>query len=192
MSFALQKVSFTYPKEQKPILTDFSLTLNRGERLALLGPSGSGKTTLMRLLLGFLEPSSGSLERDEGARIGVVFQEDRLFPQLTLRENWALVLEKGENKAEMESMAHSLGLEDALDKPISELSGGMKRRGAIGRALLYRPDYLFLDEPFKGLDPETRKKVMDLVGRFLAERGLFLITHDIEEARELGAAIISL
>ncbi len=149
------------------VFGDFSMELREGEALAVMGESGSGKTTLVKLLLGLIEPDSGTVEGFEEKRVSVVFQEDRLLPWYSAKENIALVLH-GMDKAEREQKALELlaetELSEAADKPIHELSGGMQRRVSIARALAFGGDIIILDEPLKGL----------------------LITHDEDEAALFG------
>ena len=163
------------------------MELKQGEALAVMGESGSGKTTLVKLLLGLIEPESGSIEGLDGTRISVVFQEDRLLPWYSAKENIALVLH-GMDKAEREKKALELlsemELSDSADKPIRELSGGMQRRVSIARALAFGGDIIILDEPLKGLDSELKKRI---AGRIKAHfNTLLLITHDEDEAKLFG------
>ena len=160
-----------------PVLEDVNLAIEG--TIAIMAPSGAGKTTLFRILMGLLAPDSGEL-RTHGARIGAVFQEDRLLEQMTAAANIALV-SKAPN-AEIEQLLTALGISaESLLQPVSTYSGGMKRRVALARALLAEYDVLFLDEPYKGLDEETRAQVMQTVSRYTKDKTVLLITHDKEE-----------
>ena len=180
---------------EKTLFEDLDLTL--AEPAILWAPSGWGKTTLLRILMGLEAPTSG---RVEGVgRVGTVFQEDRLCPQLTAEENVALVLTaeqykvKTQYKEQIRDDLIRLGLDDeALALPARKLSGGQKRRAALLRALWARCDTLLLDEPFTGMDPETMKKAAALLKERRGERAVLLATHDREAIRELGWRVIDL
>lgn len=186
----LTNVCFSYrtcegSKEPKceRVLADFSMEIEEGEAVAVMGESGSGKTTLIRLLLGLLKPDGGAVERLEAKRISVVFQEDRLLPWYSARENVALV-SGGINKPDRDKRAlmllSEMELTEAADKPIRELSGGMQRRVAIARALAFGGDIILLDEPLKGLDHDLKKRIAERIREHFST--ILLITHDEEEA----------
>lgn len=175
----LQNVNKRY--ENKVILSDLRLEIPSGEFTALMGASGVGKTTLSRLLLGLEEPDGGSVTGVPERR-AAVFQEDRLIPSLSAVQNVRLG-KRGATRAAAQKLLSALGLEKDAEKPASALSGGMRRRVAIARALLADADFYLLDEPFSGLDDETKAQVMDVVKRALARKTVLLITHDEAEAR---------
>ena len=164
------------------VLEDCSLRLGPGERAALTGPSGCGKTTLLRCVAGLVRPEAGSV-RVRG-RISVVFQEPRLFPWMTAAQNIAAVLPKAEAPAALDWLARS-GLAGDADKYPAALSGGMRQRLSICRALAYGGEVLLLDEPFKGMDPPLRREMLELIDREWAGRTLLLVSH---EARDLALA----
>ena len=165
----------------KPVLREFSLMIESGEHLCLMGPSGCGKTTLLRLLMGLERPDGGCIAGLDGLHMSAVFQEDRLLEHLTAAENVRFVC--GSLPKETESLLLRLGLEkESLSRPVREFSGGMKRRAAIARALLADFDVLFLDEPYKGLDADTKKAVQDAVGEYTRNKTVILVTHDPAEA----------
>lgn len=188
----LDSVSFSYDKPSsdnasadaaREVLKNLSLEISEGETIAVMGASGSGKTTLIKLLLGLIQPDSGTVEGLENKRVSVVFQEDRLLPWYSAKENVALVF-SGRTKSERERAALELLAElelDAADKPIRELSGGMRRRVAIARALAYGGDLLLLDEPLKGLDAELKARVAQSIKRRFST--ILLITHDEDEVK---------
>ena len=168
----------------KPVLRDFSLSLPAGGRMALMGPSGCGKTTALMLAAGFLTPDRGTVTgRPE--RFSVVFQEDRLCEDFTVLSNLRLAARRAPREA---LLAHlrELGLEDSCDTPVRALSGGMKRRVALARAVVYAGELFLLDEPFKGLDAATREAAIGYLLRRTQGKSLLLVTHDPAEAALLG------
>lgn len=170
------------------VLDRFSLTLPDKGIVCLLGPSGCGKTTLLRLLAGLEEPDEGYIRGLEKKKIAMVFQEDRLIPSLDAWHNISIVNEK----YDVSSLMKNLKLEEAAHKPVSQLSGGMKRRVAVGRAIAYEGEVTLMDEPFKGLDQETKTAVMDLVRPLGESTLLIFVTHDLDEAAYLADSIIRL
>ena len=187
MAIVMENLTKSYG--EKLALAPFSCTLEAGEIVCLLGPSGCGKTTLLRLLLGLEAPTGGTVT-GLPERISAVFQEDRLCPAFSAVTNVALALGHGVSREQVISLLAELGLGDALHKPVRELSGGMQRRVSIARSLLFPADMFIMDEPFKGLDEDTRAKVMDAVLRRTRGKTLLVVTHDPEEAAYLGGRII--
>lgn len=191
---ALERVSKAYG--DNVVLKDFSLSVNPQEILCLLGPSGCGKTTLLHLLAGLLPPDSGHVHRPPG-RPGIVFQEPRLLPWRTTAENLALVLKASHvaRDAQRQIVAgylDRLGLTEAARLYPRQLSGGMRQRVALGRALAIDPSYLLLDEPFKSLDVGLR---IELIHLLLEEwqrhlRPVVFVTHDVTEAALTGHRIL--
>ena len=165
----------------KQVLRDFSAALPAGQVTGLMAPSGAGKTTLLRILMGL-----GTITGLEGLRLSAVFQEDRLCENLNPVSNLRLVTLALSRTAAAEALA-AVGLTDCQRQPARELSGGMRRRVAILRALLAEYDLLFLDEPFKGLDQETKEIVMADTRRRCAGRTVLFVTHDPAELEALGA-----
>ena len=177
---------------EQVVLADFSLSLPETGTVALMGPTGCGKTTLLRVLSGLLEPQSGRVCGLAGKRVAVLFQEDRLLPWLSARDNVAAVREKGET-ARAEQALRDVGLpENAFGKRPAELSGGMRRRVALARLLAYGGDVWLLDEPFKGLDADSRARVMQTVKRAGQGKLIVLVTHEKAEAQALSERIVTL
>ena len=175
---------------ENTVLDGFSCEIPPGELIAVAGASGCGKTTLLSLLTGLLAPDGGEVLTDPpGARFSAVFQEDRLCENLTVSANIRLV-NSGLTDAEISGALDSVGLSGCEKRPVRELSGGMKRRTALVRALLSEYGAIVLDEPFKGLDEATKKQVLDYCREKLRGKTAVLVTHDISEAEELSACRI--
>lgn len=172
--------------EGKPVLDHFSATLSAGSITGLMAPSGAGKTTLLRLLMGLETPDSGTITGLAGVRLSAVFQEDRLCDNLSAVSNIRLV-NPLLSVQEVERALERVGLSDALWQPARALSGGMRRRVAILRALLAEYDFLLLDEPFKGLDKTTKEIVMADTRQRIRGRTVLFVTHDASELEALGA-----
>ncbi len=174
----------------KPVLSDCSLMLRPGERLALMGPSGCGKTTLLRVALSLQKPDTGSVRLGDG-RLAAVFQEPRLLPWRTAAENVNLVLsDSSETLPEAEAWLDRLELSEAHDAYPATLSGGMQQRVSLARAMACRPALLILDEPFKALDEALKARVMEAVREALSDTALLLVTHSEVEAEALGCRIL--
>ena len=173
--------------EDKTVLEHFSLSIGEGETVALMGPSGCGKSTAGKLLLGLLQEDAGTVKRPK--RLGAVFQEDRLCNGFDAETNIAMVT--GDKKGASEALA-KVGLTGIEGKPAEALSGGMKRRVTIVRALLSDARLLVLDEPFTGLDEESRKQVLDFVKQNKKGRSVLLITHNEDVAAALADRTISM
>lgn len=195
MKISLERISFTYPatKEQpsKEVLRDVSFFFSDEQPTVLLAPSGAGKTTLLRILAGFLKPDEGKIEGlDPKEKLSVVFQEDRLFETMNVFQNWKIVC-PDLTREKAEEFMKELALDPkVLDEKPATLSGGMKRRVAVGRALLYHAPVVLMDEPFQGLDDETRLKVIETVRRCAEGKALLIITHDPDDAGRLGARTV--
>jgi taurine transport system ATP-binding protein len=186
-------------------LQDINLSIDSGELLVVLGPSGCGKTTLLNLIAGFLPAESGSIMLDgkavtgPGAERGVVFQHEGLLPWRNVLDNVAFGLqlagvEKNARREVARQMLKKVGLEGVEKRFIWQLSGGMRQRVGIARALTADPQLLLLDEPFGALDAFTREQMQELLLTLWKESGkkILLITHDIEEAVFLASELILL
>ena len=171
-------------------------TVSDSRDVLLKGPSGIGKTTLLRIMAGIENSDSGSIEITMGEaagggkklRIGMVFQENRLLEQFSAVENVTCVDSMISRTRAVEELKKVLE-EEALDKPVRELSGGMQRRVAIVRAMLPASDLLIMDEPLTGLDPETRDRVIKYIMENKGRRPLIMASHDTEglpKMRELA------
>ena len=177
--------------EQLAILEDFSLELPDQGIICFFAPSGTGKTTLFRLIMGLEKPDSGTIcPAPEQIRFSAVFQEDRLIPEFSPLENVALALPGRPDRPSLFRELARLLPEEAIIRPVSTLSGGMKRRCALLRALLAPCDMFIFDEPFTGLDEKTKDRVI----RYLLEktdgRPVLMSTHDRNDAGALGAKIL--
>lgn len=173
--------------EGRPVLKDLTATLPAGRVTGLMAPSGAGKTTLLRLLMGLEQPDAGTITGLEGLRLSVVFQEDRLCDNLSAVNNIRLVNPALSVQAVQQALAQ-VGLAGASQQPACELSGGMRRRVAILRALLAEYDLLLLDEPFKGLDAATKASVMADTQQRICGRTVLFVTHDASELTALGVS----
>ncbi len=164
------------------VLKDFNLEIEEDHSYVVTGPSGCGKTTLLRILLSLEEPDSGKVHfmgdyKYPYLNAGVVFQENRLCEDFTPVQNVVMVNRKNSAKVAREELLKLLPA-DCLDKPVSQLSGGMKRRVAIVRACCIPSDMLILDEPFTGLDEENRLKVIDYIREKQGRNPLLITAHD--------------
>ena len=170
----------------KMVLDHWTASIPDSGITVMMGPSGVGKTTLIRLLAGLDKADSGEITGLNGKKLSVVFQEDRLFPQLSVVENMEVA------GSGAEQWLGRLGLAEAAGLYPKELSGGMKRRVSIGRALCRDGDVFLLDEPFQGLDDSTKSDVMDIFRQIKAKKTILLVTHDQREADYLADHILRL
>ena len=175
----------------EPVLEDVSFTAGPGVT-CVMGPSGEGKTTLLRIILGLEKPDSGSVEGLDGVRLSAVFQEDRLLPGRTAPENLRFVLGAAYDPAAAKSLLQELGLEDTESKPVREFSGGMRRRTALARALIAPFDLLVLDEPFTGLDMDSRRRCVEAIRARTAGKTVLLVTHDESDGGAFAARTVRL
>ncbi len=184
-------------------LKDVSITIPDGRFVAIVGYSGCGKTTLLRLIAGLEAPDGGHIalsERDGVAlaacRMGMVFQDHRLLPWLTVRENIGLATRRlalaARDPQRTDDVLHSVGLDGFADALPAQLSGGMAQRAALARALIRDPDLLLMDEPFGALDALTRIHLQDQLEKIWLSRGMTVVfvTHDVGEAVRLADTVI--
>lgn len=190
----IKNISKAYGDKQ--VLNHISKEFPSGETTVIMGASGCGKTTLLRILLGLEKADSGEVT-GMPERVAVLFQEDRLCEDVSAYENIVLVLERKRTRAQKDAQRRKIEQEAAqvgitaedLTQNVMELSGGMRRRIALLRALLYDADCVILDEPFKGLDAATKEIVMQYVKEKVAGRTTFLVTHEQAEADFFGGNI---
>lgn len=192
----LSNVCFSYNKGvDEELINDLSLHIPAGDRVCIMAPSGTGKTTLLNLLTGGLKPDSGivSFEVDtgDGVSISMVFQEDRLCSEYTAAYNIALGLKRGCRKTDLiQSHLEQLGMDESIFADVKELSGGMKRRVAIVRAVMSPSRVLILDEPFASLDEELKDRTAEYIIENLNGRTLVVVSHDEKDAERLNARIL--
>ena len=190
-----------------PALDDVSLSVRRGELIAVVGPSGSGKTTLLRCLAGLQPPTAGTVRlhgtpiTDVPEALAIVFQDygRSLFPWMTVSDNVAMPLRhRGlsaeERRRRVEAAIDEVGLAGQGDRHPWQLSGGMQQRVAIARAIAYRPEILLMDEPFGSVDAQTRADLQDQLLEVWAAHGstIVLVTHDVDEAVYLADRVVLL
>ena len=193
------------------LFSPVSLHVEPGEIVTLVGPSGSGKSSLLAFLCGTLPPAfeaSGEIHVGdenlsplvpERRRLGILFQDDLLFPHLSVGQNLAFALAprfrgRAERRNRIEAALVEAGLEGFVDRDPATLSGGQRARVGVMRVLLSEPRALLLDEPFSKLDPATRERFREFVFEHLRRRKLptLLVTHDVDDARAAGGRMLSL
>jgi NitT/TauT family transport system ATP-binding protein len=190
----IEEASVTFGSVE--VFRQLSLEISKGEFVAVVGPSGCGKTTLLNLFSGFLKPSLGSVMCS--GRVRMVYQHDSLFPWQTAAQNIALGLRdlssEAERERQLKEMLRLINLEEFAGHYPHQLSGGMRQRVELARALAGDTDILLLDEPFSSLDYLTRLRMRRELARMLEElpRTVVLVTHDIEEAAQLADRIVVL
>ena len=171
----------------RPVLRGLSFTLPDRGVVAVEGRSGAGKTTLLNILMGLVKPDAGQIDGLAGKRITAVFQEDRLLEGWSAARNIRLACPRGVTDAQIAAHLAEVGLAGEEKTAVRALSGGMKRRVALVRAVLAPGEILILDEPFKGLDEATRTAAARYALKHAAERLILLVTHDRAEAEAMGA-----
>lgn len=188
----LENISFAYG--DRAVLDGFDLHVKDGQCVCLSGASGCGKTTALKVAVGLEKPYKGNVSGIE--RPSVVFQEDRLIPHLSLEKNIMLPLKKGDKAAEakVRELLAEVGLGDVLSKKVRDLSGGMKRRAAIVRAVAFDGDSLILDEPFNGIDGDNKRKVAAVIKREFLDKNkpVLMVSHIPSDAELLSADIFKM
>lgn len=178
----------------KPVVAGFSCELRQGEVIALLGPSGCGKTTILNLAAGLAKPDGGTIAL-HSERIAYIFQEPRLIPWRTVADNIRLVLQTADKAAAdrlIRETLQTVNLEQAENRYPRQLSGGMKQRVSIARAMALRPEVILMDEPFSALDVALKHELMEDMIRLIGEReiGVMYVTHDPEEAARMADRVL--
>lgn len=179
----------------KEVLNGIDYTLEDDGIYCLMGPSGMGKTTLLRIMMDLEDPDSGMIEGLGKNDIAVMFQENRLLEWMDAVDNVAVMRKEVKNAAAKKKIEENLKQilpEDCLHQPVAQLSGGMKRRVALARAMNFPSKLIILDEPFTGLDRQTKMEVIDYILEMRAGRILLVATHGVDDAALLGAKIIRL
>lgn len=176
------------------VFTLVNLSLHSGRIYCLMGPSGSGKTTFLRILLGLEQPDSGSMEGLHGIKSSAVFQENRLCEPFTPVDNIVMVIPGRTSRSRKQAREELSRLlpKEALSRPVSTLSGGMKRRVAIVRALSVPCDMIIMDEPFTGLDENTKLSVIRYIKEKTHDKLVIISTHQEEDVALLGGTLITL
>lgn len=182
----IETYNLTKKYGKKLALNKVDLKVDRGQLVAYLGTNGAGKSTTINILTGLLKPTSGTITYAKDLKIGVVFQNSVLDDVLSVKDNLNLRAQMYHDisKNWLEQLIDLIGIRKFLNQKYGTLSGGQKRRVDIARALIDRPDILFLDEPTTGLDLQTRIVIWNLLQKLQKEQGLtiFLTTHYLEEA----------
>lgn len=185
--------SYIVSGKKLPVLDDINLTIDDGSITVIIGKSGCGKTTFLKLLHGLEQPDSGNILLPKDSKLGMVFQEDRLMPWLNTWDNVTFSLKKKHiNKSLVENTLNLVGLSGFEKAYPYQLSGGMRQRAALARALIYNPSLLLMDEPFASLDFFTRENLQNEILRIHNANGIGIVfvTHNIDEALKLSQRII--
>jgi thiamine transport system ATP-binding protein len=204
----LEIKNITVNYESRPLFTNLSLTIQRGEIVALTGPSGSGKTTLLRCIAGLEVMAAGTILLNNNditnrpahkRQIGLVFQDNQLFPHLNVSQNvgYSLKIQQVAKKTIATKVSEALdlvGLSHLADRSTTNLSGGEAKRIAVARALVAEPEVLLLDEPLNGLDSELHSRLLEDLRALLTARGTTAlhVTHDHAEAATIAHRVLDL
>ena len=203
----LEVKNLTFTRNNTSILKDFSLDVEKGERLCLLGESGCGKTTLLRLCAGLEACESGEIYlrsilvndsnnfvKPGDRKVGYVFQNYALFEKINIRKNIEYGCKNEEDLIEAKKLIELLNLMDHLEKYPHELSGGEKQKVALARSLALKPDLLFLDEPFSSIDPDQTKYLINEMKELFSQLNVtvVMVTHSIDEANQFATRTIKM
>ncbi|RSN71894.1 MAG: ABC transporter ATP-binding protein [Thermoproteota archaeon] len=181
--------------DNEPVVDEVSFSVRKGETLAIVGPNGAGKTTILRMIAGLIEPDQGVIE--VRGRVSMVPQENLLLPWRSLRYNIGLGLKfsgmpEKERNFVVEEVADIMGIKEYLEMNPWKVSGGTARKAAIARALAIKPDVLLLDEPFTGLDIDSRKSLFLTLIKLKPRITMILVTHNMEEVNMLANRVLIL
>lgn len=176
------------------VLTALNAEIETRGVTVIVGKSGCGKTTLLRLIAGLEQPTSGSILLPDGIRVGMVFQEARLMPWLTVERNVAFGMRGRKNRERIRALIALVGLEGFARAYPAQLSGGMQQRVALARALATDSEIILMDEPFAALDYFTRRQMQAELKRIQRESGqaILMVTHNLDEALTLGDSLVVL
>ena len=189
MPLSLNHVSKNY--QEQAVIRDLTLSFPEEGVVCLFGASGSGKTTLLRLLCALEAPDEGEVCGAEGKRFSYLFQEDRLLPWLSARENIQVVQSKQQaEQMSADQWLRVVHLGESAAKHPEELSGGMRHRVALARALAFGGDIVLLDEPFQGLDVSLKEEMMRATLTYTAGKLVILVTHSVTEALKMSDEIM--
>ena len=177
----LNNISVSF--DEKTVLENFSATFEDGKKYAIMGQSGIGKTTILNVIAGLVKARGGTVKNTSGNKISYIFQEPRLYDWMDVTKNVSIVspLPKKQAEEKAKEILSALGLGDSLKSLPRELSGGMKQRVSIARAIAYEPDVLLLDEPFKALDEEMKKSVAEYLFSAMKGKTVIMVTHDLTD-----------
>lgn len=190
LNIRLTNVSLGF--QSKLLFHHLNLEIKEHKITCIMGPSGIGKTTLVHMILGLLKPSEGKIEGLEGKKIAAVFQEDRLCQGADAITNVQIVQKKKSSAKDIKAEFEKVGLTDYENKPVDLLSGGMKRRVAIVRALNTDSDIIIMDEPLKGLDEVLKLQVISYINDKLKDKTGIIVTHDKNDVSYFNAEVITL
>lgn len=190
MDIKVMNINKSFKDQQ--VLNDVNFTFPNGKITCIMGASGIGKTTLAYILMGLLKADSGEVDGLQGKKISAVFQEDRLIEHWDAIKNIMLVCGPDITKEKVHENLEEIGMTEHEGKPVSTLSGGMRRRVALVRATLSDYDVLIMDEPFKGLDENLKKRVINYIKENTKGKTVFIITHEKEEVALLNANVITI
>lgn len=199
-NISIDYITHTFKGQPAPTLSDIALTIDPGEKVALIGRSGCGKSTLLHMLAGLLIPTDGCVRihgrqvTRPSAKWNMMFQKPSLYPWMNVHQNASLGLTLAGQKdpEKIDRLLALVGLSDKADANVQSLSGGQQQRVALARSLATSPELLLLDEPFSALDAFTRSSLQDEVTRIISQQGLtmVIVTHDIEEAAAMADRVL--
>lgn len=189
MGITFKNVSFAY--DNTPVLENITINFGNDKNIAIMGGSGIGKTTILHLLAGLITPQQGEITPPPLEGVAMVFQENRLLTWLTVAENLSVV-NPNITYEEIEQLLGRLGLNAYAEKKPMQLSGGQARRVAIARALVFNSPLVLLDEPFTGLDSDTKLRTAEVIRTYCEHRTVVAVVHDQNDAGLLGCGIVNL